>query len=88
MFAPLLDRGLSDVGLGEVLKSLFTVLQQFGIGTPQELLLVTKQLVYFEGYSKVLAPSYVLARDLYLVRNLFPDEVRQKAEELGVTLPD
>jgi predicted unusual protein kinase regulating ubiquinone biosynthesis (AarF/ABC1/UbiB family) len=88
MFAPLLDRGLSDVGLGEVLKSLFTVLQQFGIGTPQELLLVTKQLVYFEGYSKVLAPTYVLARDLYLVRNLFPGEVERRAEELGVTLPD
>ncbi len=88
MFAPLLDRGLSDVGLGEVLKSLFTVLQQFGIGTPQEMLLVTKQLVYFEGYSKVLAPAYVLARDLFLVRNLFPDESRARAEQLGVTLPD
>jgi predicted unusual protein kinase regulating ubiquinone biosynthesis (AarF/ABC1/UbiB family) len=88
MFAPLLDRGLSEVGLGDVLRSLFTVLQQFGVSTPEELLLVTKQLVYFEGYSKVLAPSYVMARDPYLVRNLFPDEVAAKVAASGVTLPE
>lgn len=88
MFSPLLDRGLSEVGLGDVLRSLFTVLQQFGVSTPEELLLVTKQLVYFEGYSKVLAPTYVMARDPYLVRNLFPEEVAAKVAATGVTLPE
>jgi hypothetical protein len=50
--------------------------------------LVTKQLLYFERYAKVLAPNWALARDLFLVKNIFPAEAAAKAAELGISFPD
>jgi hypothetical protein len=50
--------------------------------------LVSKQLLYFERYAKTLAPDYVLARDLFLLKNVFPEEVAAAAAERGITLPD
>jgi predicted unusual protein kinase regulating ubiquinone biosynthesis (AarF/ABC1/UbiB family) len=62
--------------------------EQFGATTPRELVLISKQLLYFERYSRVLAPDYVLARDIFLLKNIFPAEVAQVAAERGITLPD
>jgi hypothetical protein len=59
-----------------------------GAESPQELVLVTKQLLYFERYAKELAPDWALARDLYLVRNVFPEAVAEKAAAEGIVLPD
>ena len=44
--------------------------------------------MYFERYAKVLAPDYVMIRDIFLVQNLFPDAVAAKAADEGITLPD
>ena len=85
---PLLTQGIGAVSLGETLKSNLELAKQFGAVTPQELVLVSKQLLYFERYASVLAPGYVLARDLFLVRNVFPEDVARIAEERGITLPD
>lgn len=85
---PMLTQGLGSVTLGETLKSNLELAQQFGATTPRELVLISKQLLYFERYAKVLAPDYVLARDLFLVRNVFPDDVARIAAERGITLPD
>ena len=60
----------------------------FGVESPQELVLVTKQLLYFERYARELAPDWALARDLYLVKNIFPEAVAEKAAEEGLVLPD
>ena len=54
---------------------------------PRELVLVTKQLLYFERYAKALAPDYNMARDLYLLKNIFPEEVAATCAERGITLP-
>jgi predicted unusual protein kinase regulating ubiquinone biosynthesis (AarF/ABC1/UbiB family) len=85
---PLLTQGIGAVSLGETLKSNLELAQQFGAVTPRELVLVSKQLLYFERYAKVLAPDYVLARDLFLVRNVFPDDVARLVAERGLSLPD
>jgi len=85
---PLLTQGIGKVSLGETLKSNLELAKQFGAVTPQELVLVSKQLLYFERYAAVLAPGYVLARDLFLVKNVFPDDVARIAEERGIELPD
>ena len=84
---PLLTQGIGAVSLGETLKSNLELAHQFGATTPRELVLVSKQLLYFERYAKVLAPDYVLARDLYLIRNIFPDDVARIATERGIELP-
>lgn len=85
---PVLSRGIGGVSLGETFKLNLDMANQFGATTPRELVLIAKQLLYFERYATVLAPNYVMARDLFLVRNVFPDDVARLAEERGITLPD
>ncbi|MDP1820812.1 MAG: hypothetical protein Q8K58_13105 [Acidimicrobiales bacterium] len=58
-----------------------------GAESPQELVLVRKQLIYFERYAKELAPDWAIARDLYLVKDVFPDEVAKKAADEDIELP-
>jgi predicted unusual protein kinase regulating ubiquinone biosynthesis (AarF/ABC1/UbiB family) len=87
-FGPMLDVGLSQVSLSEVFKGIVQMMDAMGAASPQELVLVTKQLIYFERYAKELAPDWALARDLYLVRNIFPDEVAKKAANEGIELPE
>ncbi|MBV8297230.1 MAG: AarF/ABC1/UbiB kinase family protein, partial [Acidimicrobiia bacterium] len=85
---PLLNLTIGQVSLGELMKQQLDMAEQFGAQSPKELALVTKQLMYFERYAKVLAPDYVMIRDVFLVQNLFPDAVAHKAAAEGLTLPD
>jgi predicted unusual protein kinase regulating ubiquinone biosynthesis (AarF/ABC1/UbiB family) len=85
---PVLTQGIANISLGDQLKSNMELAQQFGATIPRELMLTSKQLLYFERYATVLAPDYVMARDLYLLKNIFPTEVAEAAARRGVTLPD
>ncbi|MEY2475658.1 MAG: hypothetical protein QOG87_973 [Actinomycetota bacterium] len=85
---PLLDQSIGEVSLGELMKQNLDLANQFGATAPRELVLITKQLLYFERYAKALAPDYNMARDVYLLKNIFPEAVAAKAAELGVTFPD
>jgi len=87
-FGPMLDVGISSVSLGDVFKSIVQMMEQYGVPSPQELMLVTKQLLYFERYAKVHAPNWALARDVFLVKNIFPEEAAKKAADLGLDFPD
>ncbi|MCU1351097.1 MAG: ubiquinone biosynthesis protein [Acidimicrobiales bacterium] len=84
---PMLSQGLGGISLGEALKSNLEMAETFGATVPRELVLISKQLLYFERYGQALAPDYVLARDIYLLKNVFPDEVAAAAAERGITLP-
>jgi hypothetical protein len=44
--------------------------------------------MYFERYAKELAPTYNMARDLYLMKNVFPEAVAEACAARGITLPD
>ncbi|MEO7427830.1 MAG: AarF/UbiB family protein [Acidimicrobiales bacterium] len=88
VFGPMLDLGVGDVSLAEVFRGIVMMMDGLGVESPQELVLVTKQLLYFERYARELAPGWAMARDLYLVKNIFPDEVAKKAADEGIELPD
>jgi predicted unusual protein kinase regulating ubiquinone biosynthesis (AarF/ABC1/UbiB family) len=87
MMDPLLERSLGEVSMGELMRENIELGRSLGIRTPRELVLITKQLLYFERYAKALAPTYNMAKDLYLVRNIFPEDVARVAAERGLTLP-
>jgi predicted unusual protein kinase regulating ubiquinone biosynthesis (AarF/ABC1/UbiB family) len=87
-FGPMLDLGLASVSLAEVFKGIVSMMDGLGVESPQELVLVTKQLLYFERYARELAPQWAMARDVYLVKNIFPEEAARKAAEQGITFPD
>jgi predicted unusual protein kinase regulating ubiquinone biosynthesis (AarF/ABC1/UbiB family) len=90
VFSPMFDVGLSEISMGTLLASIIRTMGLYaaGAGTPRELQLIVKQLLYFERYSKELAPQWTMFRDLYLVRNIFPEAVAERAAELGLEFPD
>ena len=90
VFSPLFDAPLCEVSMASFLAAVIRSMGQYagGAGTPRELQLIVKQLLYIERYSKALAPDWTMFRDLYLVRNVFPEAVAERAVELGVQFPD
>ncbi len=85
---PMLDQSIGGTSLGDTLKQNLQLADQFGIQSPKELVLISKQLLYFERYAKAMAPDYILARDMYLIKNILPDLVAATCEERGIVLPD
>jgi predicted unusual protein kinase regulating ubiquinone biosynthesis (AarF/ABC1/UbiB family) len=85
---PMFDLAIGQVSLAELVRQQVELQREYGARAARELVLVSKQLLYFERYAKELAPGYNMARDLYLVRNVFPDEVARLAAERGLALPD
>ena len=85
---PLLDQPLGDIAYGEVLDAAIQTSIRHRIRLPRELVAVVKQVLYFERYAKALAPDYNMARDIFLLKNIFPEAVAAKAAELGITFPD
>jgi len=89
VFSPMLDSGLSDVNLGELLSSIVALMDRYSKdGTPRELVLVIKQLLYFERYAKELAPKWLMFRDLYLMKNVLGAPVAAAVAERGLELPE
>src|SRR5205807_10530689 len=90
VFGPMFDAGLRQVPMASLLAEIIRTMGAYagGAGTPKELQLIIKQLLYFERYSKEFAPDWAMFRDLYLMRNIFPEAVAALAAERGETLPD
>lgn len=88
VLAPVLAGDLSELKLSALIMALVEVGRTWGVASPEELVLFGKQLGYFERYAAELAPDWTLGSDLYLLRNVFPEQVAARAAALGVTLPD
>ena len=63
LIAPLVERPIGEVVYSEALDALLQVASTHHIRLPRELVAIVKQLVYFERYSKDLAPGYVMFDD-------------------------
>ena len=50
---------------------------------PRELVLVAKQLLYFERYAKLMAPDWTILNDPDLIGFLFESAVPPDPEELA-----
>jgi len=90
IFGPMFDAGLGEVPMASLLAEIIRTMGSWsgGAGTPKELQLIIKQLLYFERYSKEFAPDWPMFRDLYLMRNVFPDAVAARVAAGDVALPD
>ncbi len=87
-FGPLLGRDMGELRLSELIGALVSLGRKWNTSSPEELVLFGKQLGYFERYATVLAPGWVLGQDPFVFRNVFPDEVRIRIAESGMSLPD
>ncbi|CAN5457340.1 AarF/UbiB family protein [soil metagenome] len=88
ILSPLLDSGIGSVSLGDLITSSVVLMKEFGGTPPQELMLVGKQLLYIERYTKELAPDYAVITDPFLVKNVFPDAAEELRERTGAVFPD
>jgi predicted unusual protein kinase regulating ubiquinone biosynthesis (AarF/ABC1/UbiB family) len=70
LIGPVLARPLSELSYGELLTDVLTVAVRYHVRLPRELVLVIKQLLYFERYSKALAPDYPLLADPRILEHL------------------
>lgn len=87
VIAPMLGT-TSAMSLGDFIMSSLDMMKQYGMTAPRQLVLFSKQMLYMERYIKGLAPDWQIATDLFLVKNIFPEEAARKAAEIGMTFPD
>ena len=87
ILGPMLDSGMSGLNLADMIKMSIDLMDNYQAVAPPEMALIVKQLAYIERYAKSLAPDYSLIGDLFLISNIFPDEVAARVDQLGVTLP-
>ncbi|RDI67771.1 ABC1 kinase family protein [Nocardia pseudobrasiliensis] len=85
--APVLSGKLAQLDMGKVAARLVEFGKRRGAFGPEQLILMGKQLGYFERYAVALAPGWRLGQDLFLFRNVFPEDVAAKAADTGVELP-
>lgn len=64
---PVLDQPLSEISYSEVLMGVLRVAFRHRLQLPRELVLIVKQLIYFERYAKELAPDYRILADPSIV---------------------
>ncbi|HVX18399.1 MAG TPA: AarF/UbiB family protein [Acidimicrobiales bacterium] len=88
VMGPVLASGMKDFNISEMVAQSVDMLSAFGGVAPQELMLISKQMLYIERYTTALAPDYVLTTDPFIMKNIFPEEAKAKAAELGVTFPE
>lgn len=75
LLGSMLDDGFAGLNVGEVASGLVTMLRDAGSSVPEELVLIVKQLLYIDRFTKQLAPDYSLTTDPLVLRNVFPSEV-------------
>ena len=70
LMAPLATTRIADIGMGELLGGIVRVATAYGVRLPREMVLVVKQLLYFERYAKELAPDYEILADHEVLEHL------------------
>lgn len=88
VFAPMLSDTLAHFSLTDFIKALVGMGKQYRTSSPEELILVGKQLGYFERYAIELAPNWALGTDPFVFKNVFPAEVAALSQARGIELPD
>lgn len=79
LVTPILDRPLSEISYGEVLVDIVRVGTRYDVRLPRELVLVAKQLLYFERYAKLIAPDWTILDDPELLAFLFEAAMAEQA---------
>jgi predicted unusual protein kinase regulating ubiquinone biosynthesis (AarF/ABC1/UbiB family) len=68
---PVLDQPLAEISPGQVLGALVEIGIRTGVKVPRDLIVLAKQLLYFEHYATSMAPQWSLFGDPALLAALF-----------------
>lgn len=83
LLEPIAAKPLSEISYGEVLGHILQVATRYHVVLPRELVLVAKQLLYFERYGKRLAPDYAILSDPDIVADLLGPPASPAGTESG-----
>lgn len=83
LVTPILERPLSEISYGEVLIDIVRVGTRYDVRLPRELVLVAKQLLYFERYAKLMAPDWTILDDPDLIAFLFESALPDSTDRTG-----
>lgn len=70
---PLLDMPISEIDYQEVFLSAVRQAAAKGVQVPASLVLLIKQILYFERYAKLVAPDYDILSDTFLIEFLLDE---------------
>jgi predicted unusual protein kinase regulating ubiquinone biosynthesis (AarF/ABC1/UbiB family) len=68
---PILGKPLSEISYGQVLIDIVRIGTRYEVRLPREMVLVAKQMLYFERYAKLMAPDWAILNDPELIGFLF-----------------
>ncbi|HEX5367375.1 MAG TPA: AarF/ABC1/UbiB kinase family protein [Acidimicrobiales bacterium] len=68
---PILGKPLSEISYGQVLVDIVRIGTKYEVRLPREMVLVAKQMLYFERYAKLMAPDWNILDDPELIGFLF-----------------
>lgn len=75
-YAPILTTSFGELNYGSVLPDILRASVKHRMRLPREFVLVTKQMLYFDRYAKLLAPNLNIFSDPRLVATLSEDLMR------------
>jgi len=75
-YAPILTTSFGDLNYGSVLPDILRASVKHRMRLPREFILVTKQMLYFDRYAKLLAPKLNIFSDPRLVSAISEDVMR------------
>jgi predicted unusual protein kinase regulating ubiquinone biosynthesis (AarF/ABC1/UbiB family) len=75
-YRPMLSMSFGQLNYGDLLPAVLRVSSKHRMHLPSEFVLVTKQMLYFDRYAKLLAPNLNIFGDPRLVAGLMEDVAR------------
>jgi ubiquinone biosynthesis protein len=77
---PLLDRPIQDIDYQVVLVAAVRKAAPHGVQLPRSLVLLAKQILYFERYGKIVAPDYPILADTSLIEFMIDEDVPEATD--------
>jgi aarF domain-containing kinase len=86
-YSPLIEKSLADIKYEEVLPEISALAYRYGIRLPSEFLLILKQLLFFDRYAKLMAPTLNVFSDFGLVDFLFTPIAMKSGLDFNQIMP-
>jgi len=79
-YSPLLKMAFQDINYAEILPKIQEVSSRHRMKMPKEFVLITKQMLYFDRYARLLAPSLNVFADPRLVASLMTEVMKARMQ--------
>jgi predicted unusual protein kinase regulating ubiquinone biosynthesis (AarF/ABC1/UbiB family) len=79
-YSPLLKLAFQDINYAEILPRIQQTASRHRMKMPKEFVLITKQMLYFDRYARLLAPSLNVFSDPRLVASLMTDVMKARMQ--------